>query len=361
MNHYDRGMSAFDGLFVPAELRAAVSARAWLEAMLDAERALANAGASRRHRARRTSRPRSRRPATPSASTSSSSWTKAARSATRRASGARPRGLGRRRGRALRAPRRDEPGHRRHGRDARLPAGARARARGSRRRGGGRRGARARSPRHADGRPDSPAARRADDLRPQGRRLADSDRRGPRATRAGVPGTARCATRRRGRDAGGVRRRAASRCSTSTRGSSTFRRRRSRGTRTGLASPSSALLSRPLPVSRRRSPSTSCCSPRPRSPRWPRAVARDAPRRCRRSATRSARRSHARAHGSPRLTPASSSGRWSRSTSAPRAPGRPSGTRWSARSRTPAVRCTRSRARSSRWRSTLPGCGRTST
>ena len=46
MNHYDRGMSAFDGLFVPAELRAAVSPRAWLEAMLDAERALVRAGAS---------------------------------------------------------------------------------------------------------------------------------------------------------------------------------------------------------------------------------------------------------------------------------------------------------------------------
>ena len=46
MNHYDRGMSAFDGLFVPAELRAAVSPRAWLEAMLDAERALSNAGAA---------------------------------------------------------------------------------------------------------------------------------------------------------------------------------------------------------------------------------------------------------------------------------------------------------------------------
>ena len=46
MNHYDRGMSAFDGLFVPAELRAAVSPRAWLEAVLDAERALVRAGAS---------------------------------------------------------------------------------------------------------------------------------------------------------------------------------------------------------------------------------------------------------------------------------------------------------------------------
>lgn len=45
MNAYDRGMSAFDGLYVPAELRAAVSPRAWLEAMLDAERALVNAGA----------------------------------------------------------------------------------------------------------------------------------------------------------------------------------------------------------------------------------------------------------------------------------------------------------------------------
>ena len=46
MNHYDRGMSAFDGLFVPAELRAAVAPRAWLEAMLDAERALVKAGAA---------------------------------------------------------------------------------------------------------------------------------------------------------------------------------------------------------------------------------------------------------------------------------------------------------------------------
>jgi 3-carboxy-cis,cis-muconate cycloisomerase len=46
VNHYDRGMSAFDGLFVPAELRAAVSPRAWLEAMLDAERALTDAGAA---------------------------------------------------------------------------------------------------------------------------------------------------------------------------------------------------------------------------------------------------------------------------------------------------------------------------
>ena len=46
MNHYDRGMAAFDALFVPAQLRAAVSPHAWLEGMLDAERALATAGAA---------------------------------------------------------------------------------------------------------------------------------------------------------------------------------------------------------------------------------------------------------------------------------------------------------------------------
>jgi 3-carboxy-cis,cis-muconate cycloisomerase len=46
VNHYDRGMAAFDALFVPAQLRAAVSPHAWLEGMLDAERALATAGAA---------------------------------------------------------------------------------------------------------------------------------------------------------------------------------------------------------------------------------------------------------------------------------------------------------------------------
>jgi 3-carboxy-cis,cis-muconate cycloisomerase len=39
-------VTAFDALFVPAELREAVSGRSWLEAMLDVERALAAAGAS---------------------------------------------------------------------------------------------------------------------------------------------------------------------------------------------------------------------------------------------------------------------------------------------------------------------------
>jgi 3-carboxy-cis,cis-muconate cycloisomerase len=46
VNHYDRGMAAFDALFVPAQLRDAVSPHAWLEGMLDAERALATAGAA---------------------------------------------------------------------------------------------------------------------------------------------------------------------------------------------------------------------------------------------------------------------------------------------------------------------------
>ena len=38
-------MTAFDALFVPDDLREVVSGRSWLEAMLEAERALANAGA----------------------------------------------------------------------------------------------------------------------------------------------------------------------------------------------------------------------------------------------------------------------------------------------------------------------------
>ncbi len=39
-------MTAFDALFVPAELRAATSGRSWLQAMLEVERALASAGAA---------------------------------------------------------------------------------------------------------------------------------------------------------------------------------------------------------------------------------------------------------------------------------------------------------------------------
>jgi hypothetical protein len=39
-------VTAFGRLFVPAEPREAVSGRAWTEAMLDAERALAGAGST---------------------------------------------------------------------------------------------------------------------------------------------------------------------------------------------------------------------------------------------------------------------------------------------------------------------------
>lgn len=38
-------MTAFEALFVPADLRQAVSSRSWLLAMLETERALAAAGA----------------------------------------------------------------------------------------------------------------------------------------------------------------------------------------------------------------------------------------------------------------------------------------------------------------------------
>ena len=43
VTHYDRGMAAFEALFVPSGLRAAVSGRAWLEGMLASERALVRA------------------------------------------------------------------------------------------------------------------------------------------------------------------------------------------------------------------------------------------------------------------------------------------------------------------------------
>ena len=46
MTHYDRGMPAFEALFVPSGLRAAVSGRAWLEGMLASERALVRAAAA---------------------------------------------------------------------------------------------------------------------------------------------------------------------------------------------------------------------------------------------------------------------------------------------------------------------------
>src|SRR5262249_36327885 len=44
--HYDGGLMLFDALFVPKQLREAVGGRAWVQAMLDAEAALARAQAS---------------------------------------------------------------------------------------------------------------------------------------------------------------------------------------------------------------------------------------------------------------------------------------------------------------------------
>ena len=61
-----RALTTFAPIFVPAALRDAVSDAAWLEAMLEVERALANAESQRRRRSRRRPRRRSPRPAAPS-------------------------------------------------------------------------------------------------------------------------------------------------------------------------------------------------------------------------------------------------------------------------------------------------------
>ena len=72
---------------------------------------------------------------------------------------------GRRRGGRLRPSGSDEPGHRRHGRDARLASRRRARARGARPPRRRMCGARPRSPLDADGRAHAPPAGGADDVR----------------------------------------------------------------------------------------------------------------------------------------------------------------------------------------------------
>ena len=199
-------MSAFDGLFVPAELRAAVSPRAWLEAMLDAERALSNAGAAAgivpEHVATEIAaacdperfdfeqlvdegravgnlaEPLVR-------ALAGSVGDEAARYVHRGATSQdivdTAAMLVSRRALALVLAEADD-----------VAAAAAALA--------------ARSPRHADGRPDRPAARRADHLRPQGSRLAHGGRRGAPCGSSRCPGAACGATRWRGRDARGVRR-----------------------------------------------------------------------------------------------------------------------------------------------------------
>ena len=170
---------------VPAE----ISARAWLQAMLDAEAALAaRAGARRpdlRRRRRRDRRRVRRRRTTPAAIGAEAAKTgnpvvplvKALTEAVAGPAG-RPR-----------PQRRDEPGHPRHRRDARRRARARAAARGPRGRRGGRGPARRRAPRDRHGRPHADAAGAADHVRAQGGRLARRTRRGRGAAGRGARAT----------------------------------------------------------------------------------------------------------------------------------------------------------------------------
>ena len=153
---------------------------------------------------------------------------------------------------------RDEPGHPRHGGDARRAAGARADPRRARRRRRRVRAPRARAPRDGDGGAHADAAGAADHLRPQGRGLAE--RRGGGARRP-ARGRARGAARRPGRHRS---RRSSPRASPS---GSSWPRRRCRGTATARAWPGSAPRWRSPPARARRWRSTSCCSPRTRSAR----------------------------------------------------------------------------------------------
>ena len=199
----------------------------------------------------------------------------------------RPRRRGRRRGRAGRAP----PGRRRHG-------------------------------------PHPDAAGAADDVRAQGGRLAE--RPGRRAAAAGRGGRlAAGPVRRRGRHARRQRRLRASRCAAALAEELGLRRPpASRGTPSGCRSPTWPVRSGRRPGWWRPSPSTSSCSPRPRSPRSRRSARPGAARRrCRTRPTRSPRSPPAPAPaGRPGWWPPCSP-RWSRSTSGPPAPGTASGRR----------------------------------
>ena len=256
----------FDAIFVPQRLLDEVSDRAWLQAMLDSERALAQAEAdgrvriplagggghrrvlSRRVVRRRVDRPRRARLREPG------------RAARARAP------LGRRRGSGgLRPLRGDQSGHRRQRGDARQPASARARARRRRRGYGSLRDPRRDAPRDADGRAHAAAARFADDLRLQGRHLAHERARGAGAGARGARPAGRAARRCRG-NAGGARRLRA-------RGAGAHGRRPTwpsppcPGTPRACAWRRSDPRSPSWPGRWRRSRSTSCCSRRPRSAR----------------------------------------------------------------------------------------------
>ena len=176
-----RGVTAFAPLFVPAELREAVSGRAWLAG--DA-RCRGRPRARGRRRGRRPGRRRDgdrrglrerrlRLGAAAAGGAAGRRSRRAARCALSSSVSGRRRPLG--------APRRDDPGRDGHRGDARHPRCARPRARRARPCHRGLRASRPLAPRHADGRPHPAAAGRADDVRAQGGRLA---RRRPRRTSA---------------------------------------------------------------------------------------------------------------------------------------------------------------------------------
>ena len=169
----------------PRTLRAAVSDRAWVEAMLEAERALANAeaivGVIPAHLAGPIAEAcdveRFDVEAIVAAGRSAGNPAEPLVRALRAAVGGEAAGL--------RPFRRDEPGHRRHAPRCSSPAGARADRGGARRRRGRLRRARRGAPRDADGGAHAAAAGRADDVRAEGGRLA---RRGHDGARAAVSG-----------------------------------------------------------------------------------------------------------------------------------------------------------------------------
>ena len=235
-------MSTFAPLFVPAELREAVSGRAWL------------AGDARR----RGGRSHARAPSPASSRADAAAAIAAACAAgrlrlgaaaaggpagrhPRRAARARARGAGRRGDRPLGAPGGDEPGRHGHRGDARHPPGARPRARRARPRRGRLRGA---SPaRHRD----TPMAGRTllqqavpttFGLKAAGWLVAVLDARA-RLARA-ARRRARGAARRRGRNARRARRARARDRPPLRRASSTSPSPRCPGTRTASGSPSSA-------------------------------------------------------------------------------------------------------------------------
>ena len=310
----------------PPRLREAVSARAWVAAMLEAEAALAAAeaeagvipAAAAAAIARRAGgidpaalgEAARRRRATRSSRSSRRSATASAREHAER-----------------RAPRRDEPGRRRHRGDARRAPRAGARRRGARRRRARLRGARARARRHAmagrtllqqalpitfglkaAGWLDATLDARAGLLRARARRAARR-RRPARSPRSATPARrSRRLRRRLGLGAPAL----------------PWHTARGRVAELGAALAVAAGTMGKLGARPR-----AARADRGRRGRRRRGRRR---RRCRTSATRSAPSAPARARCGCRRSPRSCWARWRRSTSAPPAPGTRSGSRWARRS-----------------------------